>query len=67
MHKVGVPSHMHTDNTPDFTLSVWGLMCRTHHVKQTQTEPHSPWQNAAENYGRILKKRNIPIHLWDYV
>jgi hypothetical protein len=43
-------------------------------IKQTSTEPHSPWQNSAKVNMRELKKMTVrlmsrtktPMKLWDY-
>ena len=72
---VGIPRHLHTDGGGEFTSKLWkrtrvsGGIC-----KQTLTEPHSPWQNAAEGEIRELKKQvrrvmrrvRCSLRLWDY-
>jgi hypothetical protein len=58
----------------NFTATPWGKTCRKHKIKQTTTEPHSPWQNLAELAGGIIKRKvckvmkstSTPVVLWDY-
>jgi hypothetical protein len=42
-HNVGIPSVIHTDDTKEFTMGKWKYVCSTHIIKQTQTEPYSPF------------------------
>jgi hypothetical protein len=53
---VRVPSILHTDGAKELTEGKWKEVCRTHGIKQTFTEPHSPFQNRAEVNIRELKK-----------
>jgi hypothetical protein len=70
---VGVPSQLHTDEAKELTIGRWKEICQTHGIKQTQTEPHSPFQNRAEINIREVKKlsrrlmhsTNCPKRLWD--
>ena len=74
LHEVGIPSEMMTDGARELTLSEWGKMCVRHKIKQSRTEPHSPWQNPAELGGGIVKRKvrylmkskACPVILWDY-
>ena len=74
LHEVGIPSEMMTDGARELTLSEWGKMCVRHKIKQSRTEPHSPWQNPAELGGGIVKRKvrhlmkskACPVVLWDY-
>jgi type II secretory pathway component HofQ len=54
--QVGVPNVMIMDGSKEQTLGQFRHKCRQagSHVKQT--EPYSPWQNAAEGAIRELKK-----------
>jgi hypothetical protein len=52
---VGVPSILHTDGATELTEGKWKEVCQTHGIKQTCTEPHSPFQNRAEVNIRELK------------
>ncbi len=71
---IGLPSMMHTDDAKELTAGKWSDICRTHGIKQTQTEPYSPFQNRAEVNIRELKKRTrrlmhqtrTPKRLWDF-
>jgi len=70
---IGVPSIIHSDGAPESTQGRWKDTCRTHGIKQTSTEPNSPFQNRAEINIRELKKRTrqimhstrTPLRLWD--
>jgi len=72
--QVGVPNVMIMDGSKEQTLGQFRHKCRQagSHVKQT--EPYSPWQNAAEGAIRELKKGSgremvrsrAPKKLWDY-
>jgi len=70
---VGIPSSIHTDEAKELTIGIWREICRSHSIKQTLTEPHSPFQNRAEVNIRELKKLTRAImqqtqttrRLWD--
>jgi len=70
---VGIPSQLHTDDAKELTIGRWKEICQTHGIKQTQTEPHSQFQNRAEINIREVKKlsrrlmhsTNSPKRLWD--
>ena len=71
---VGIPSAMHTDGAREETVRVWGKTIKDLGIRQTTTEPYSPWQNRAESTIWELKKcvpRTIARtrghkRLWDY-
>ena len=71
---VGIPASLHTDDAKELTLGTWRKTRLDHAIKQTLTEPHSPWQNRAEGAIRELKRHvqclmnhsKTPKHLWDY-
>ena len=45
---VGMPTHIHTDGVKEMTLGTWKKVREQHGgVKQTRSEPYSPWQNRA--------------------
>ena len=70
----GVPNVMIMDGSKEQTMGEFRHKCQQagSHVKQT--EPHSPWQNAAEGAIRELKRASgremvrsrAPKRLWDY-
>ena len=70
----GIPAHVHTDNAKVETLSEWKKTVQHHQIKQTVTEPYSPWQNKAEHeFGKIctathllMDINHVPARLWDY-
>ena len=43
--RYGVPAQVHTDNANEETKGAWARVCREFLIKQTVTEPYSPWQN----------------------
>jgi len=49
IHKVGIPSALHSDNTKELVQGKFKDLCTQYHIPCTYTEPHSPWQNRAEN------------------
>jgi hypothetical protein len=53
---VGIPSVLHTDGSPEQTHGTWAKVVKEFHIKQSLTEPHSPFQNRAEGGIRELKK-----------
>jgi hypothetical protein len=70
---VGIPCTLHTDGAKELTEGKWRDVCKTFGIKQTFTEPHSPFQNRAEINIRELKKQTrrimqqsqCPLPLWD--
>jgi hypothetical protein len=74
IQNVGIPSSIHTDDAKELTSGKWREICRDHGIKQTQTEPYTPYQNRAEVNIRELKKvtrrlmqrTNTPARLWDH-
>jgi hypothetical protein len=71
---VGVPAGMHCDGALELQYGKWKEICQDYGIKQTCTEPHSPWQNRAEVNIREVKKyiqqlmdrTNMSKQLWDY-
>jgi hypothetical protein len=71
---IGIPSSLHTDDAKELTLGTWRKVRLDHAIKQTLSEPYSPWQNRAEgairdvkNHARCLMSRNnAPRCLWDF-
>ena len=74
IHEVGIPVEMITDGALELSKSEWGKICMKRNIYQVTTEPHSPWQNPAENMGgrlkhkakTLMRKTNTPARLWDY-
>jgi len=68
---VGIPHALHSDNHKSFVEGQFKKKCRKFDVKQSATEPHSPWQNRAESgirevksYARkVMQFEEVPIHL----
>ena len=44
----GIPAQIHSDNAKMETGTKWGEIVNEFWIKQTTTEPYSPWQNDAE-------------------
>ena len=71
---IGIPSALHTDGAKEQTMGKWRDVCMSHGIKQTLTEPYSPFQNRAEinirelkkHVQRIMGKTKTPKRLWDF-
>jgi len=71
---IGVPSALHTDNAKEMMTGKWETVRKDHQIKQTLTEPHSPFQNRAEigirevkkHVRRIMNNVKAPKRLWDF-
>ena len=69
---VGIPPSIHSDDAKVFQHGDFKKTCQKHFIKQTFTEPYSPWQNRAEagirevkSYARkLMQKVQAPIRLW---
>ena len=46
---IGIPFEMHVDSAKEENLGQWEEVRKACLIKQTQTEPYSPWQNRAES------------------
>ena len=70
----GVPPVLVMDGSKEQTLGTFRKKAREAGVQVKQTEPYSPWQNAAESAIRELKrgatrkmaKAKVPKKLWDH-
>jgi len=56
LHRDGAPEKMIMDGSKEQTLGKFRKTCQDASIHVRQTEPHSPWQNAAESGIRELKK-----------
>jgi hypothetical protein len=71
---VGIPGTLHTDNAKELNSGKWLEVCKTYDIKQTFTEPFSPFQNRAEvnirelkkHVRQLMKRTNTPKRLWDF-
>ena len=69
---VGIMEQLVTDGDPTMAYKAWKDMIREYRIKQTTTEPYSPWQNCAEfdvravkrGIRRFTKKTRSPKRLW---
>ena len=72
LHVIGLPYSLHSDNHGNFKDGLFKKLMRKFGIYQTFTEPHSPWQNRAEQaigevkrYARkIMMATDTPIRLW---
>jgi hypothetical protein len=56
LHREGAPKKMIMDGSKEQALGKFNKTCQDAGIDGKQTEPHSPWQNAAEGGIRELKK-----------
>jgi len=74
LQDIGIPSALHTDGAKELNQGKWKSVCEEFGIKQTLTEPYSPWQNRAEinireakkSVQRLMSRTNTPKALWDY-
>ena len=74
IEEIGIPSEILTDGAQELLFSYFGKLCQKYRIRQTRTEPYSPWQNPAELAGgtikrkvrRLMKNTGTPVRLWDY-
>jgi len=71
---IGIPSEMHNDDAKEQSLGNWKEMIQKYQIKQTLSEPYSPWQVRAEGYicevkksvRQLMHNTKAPKCLWDY-
>ncbi len=69
----GVPNTMVMDGAREQTMGMFRKKCRQVRVRVRQTEPHTPWSNAAEaairelkqGVGRQMVRSAAPKRLWE--
>ena len=74
LRRHGSPITMIMDNAREQTMGDFRSKARQAGITIKQTEPHSPWQNAAEaairevkrGAGRKMRRMNCPTRLWDH-
>ena len=74
IHEVGVPTHLHSDYAKEIFEGEMAKKMKRYEIRNTLNEPHSPWQNYAEDCIRIVKNwtrsfmqsTNTPIRLYYY-
>ncbi len=63
----GVPPSMVMDKSKEQMMGKFRRKLVDAHCQLKQTEPYSPWQNAAEREIKELKKGSAhPVHLGNY-
>jgi hypothetical protein len=73
--QIGAPTNVKTDNAQSEVGATWTAHCREQCIGTTTTEPHSPWQNPAENrigsLGSMVRNTmrtfNVPLKKHDWV
>jgi len=71
---IGIPSVLRTDGAKELHLGKWNDICDDLGIKQTITEPYSPWQNhakinireAKKAIHRLMTRNKTPKAPWDY-
>jgi len=71
---IGIPSEMHNDDAKEQTLGKWKQTMQKFQIKQTLSQPYSPWQVRAEgciheikkSVRRLMQNTKAPKCLWDY-
>jgi hypothetical protein len=72
---IGIMEQLVTDGDPTMAYKAWKDMIREFRMKQTTTEPYSPWQNCSElevraikcGIRRFTKKTRSPKRLWCFL
>jgi hypothetical protein len=70
----GIPECLVTDGAKEEYHGRWGDVRKKFLLHQRQTEPHSPWQNKAEDeiretknhFRHIMDRKKVPEALWDF-
>jgi hypothetical protein len=71
---IGIPSEMHNDDAKEQTLGKWKQTMQKFQIKQTLSQPYSPWQVRPErciceikkSVQRLMDNTKAPKCLWDY-
>jgi len=58
---IGIPSRIHSDGSKVQSKGNWAKVIKSHHIKQSFTEPHTPWQNRAEGAIKELKRHTSSL------
>ena len=53
---IGIMERLVTDGDPTMAYKAWKDTIQEYRIKQTTTEPYSPWQNCAELDVRVVKR-----------
>ena len=72
---VGIMEHLVVDGDPTMAYKEWKKTIQEYRIKQTTTEPYSPWQNRAEldvrevkrGVRRFVKRSGSPKRLWCFL
>jgi hypothetical protein len=73
--QVGAPTSIKTDNAQSEVGATWTSHCREQCIANLTTEPHSPWQNPAENrigslgamVRNTMRQFKVPLKKHDWV
>mmetsp|Transcript_12766 Transcript_12766/g.18318 ORF Transcript_12766/g.18318 Transcript_12766/m.18318 type:complete len:134 (-) Transcript_12766:2796-3197(-) len=70
---IGIPSEMHNYDAKEQTLGKWKETMQKFQIKQTLSEPYSPWKVSADcirevkkSVRQLLHNTKAPKCLWDY-
>jgi hypothetical protein len=71
---IGIPASLHCDGAMELQYGKWKEICQEYGIRQSSTEPYSPWQNRAEinireakkSIRRLMQRSKTPLPLWDY-
>jgi hypothetical protein len=61
MQDIGIPSHLHSDDTKELTQGRMGEIIHKCWIKATQSEPYSPWQASAVLFNCLWPKPRLQI------
>ena len=75
IQEVGIMEHLVVDGDPTMAYKEWRKTIQEYRIKQTTTEPYSPWQNRAEldvrevkrGVRRFVKRSRSPRRLWCFL
>jgi hypothetical protein len=71
---IGILASLHCDGAIELQHGKWQTIFQDYGIRQTLTEPYSPWQNRAEvniweakkTIQRLMQCSKTPLPLWDY-
>jgi len=71
---IGIPASLHCNGAMELQYGKWKEICQDYGIRQSSTEPYSPWQNRAEinireakkSIRRLMQCSKTPLPLWDY-
>ena len=70
-----MPTGMHSDHALELIKGQFSTLLQKYCIRQTTTEPNSPWKNRAEGQGTkpikkvgtwLMERDGTPLPLWNY-